>query len=94
MKDEGNLAVFVYNDVEWLHYGRKASIEISLEHIRNKFNKIIDIEKINVLDVDGKSVKYQIDKIDPEDSTKDVLVFEALVYDRPSVYYLPSALTV
>jgi hypothetical protein len=85
---EDKLAIIAYNDVEWLHEGRTAPIEISIEHIRNKFNNNIDINKIKVLDSEGKLVKFQIDRIDPQDSTKDVLIFEALVKDAPSAYYI------
>jgi len=94
-----DLLIMVYNDMHWIN-SRIAPVEINLTELRKKRNFTEkDIDNLQILDVegkpaeiDGKPVKCQIDRIDKNDTTKDVLIFIAEVKENPAIYYISNTI--
>ena len=82
------ISIVVHNNDEAWH-NRKAPVEMSLAKIKAKYHlKEWDITRLQVLDTQGEPVQFQIDQVDLDDPTKDILVFTAEVPEKSSNYLL------
>jgi len=80
------LPIVVHNES---HCRRISPVEMSWAKIRAKWEKQFggSLEWCQVLDSDGKPTLCQIDRVDIEDPTKDLLIFISDVQERSTTTY-------